>query len=141
LTNISERYRHRAVSRFATGLRNHVSAVLTAENQYFIMNIVQIIQKIEWSNVIDNKTLQSADGWQLSYSVELHYSNPFSPSAQLVFKVSKNGAYVLTWGCTNEDQQEAVDAFLEAKSKVYEAQAAAENHVRAEAKALLASLF
>ena len=105
------------------------------------MEIIQILQKIEWTKVVDSKCLQSTDGWQVSYSVELHHSSTSWPSAQCVFRVSRNGAYVMTWGCVSDDQQQVVNAFLEAKERAYEIQDTAERLAKVEAKNLLKSVI
>ena len=105
------------------------------------MEIIQILQKIEWSNVVDSKCLQSKDGWKVSYSVELHRSSTSWPPVQLVFRVSKNEAVVYMWGCSEDDQQQIVDAFLEAKYKAYEAEDDANSQAKTEAKASLANLL
>jgi hypothetical protein len=105
-------------------------------------NIVEIMQKIEWTDVKNSNTLVSVDGWELSYSIDLHYSSPdrYTPSVQMIFRLVKNGVYVMTWGCSNDDQSQAVNAFLDAKNKAYNASADVINEATTRARALLVNL-
>jgi hypothetical protein len=113
-------------------------AMLLTINPIIIMqkNILEIIQKIEWSDVVDSNTLVSANGWKLSYSINLHYSG----EVQVVFRLSKSDVYVLTWGCSENDQRQAVVAFLDAKNEAYRIGSEADDKISKQAKALLASL-
>lgn len=104
-------------------------------------NFLEIIQKIEWTSVVDSNTLISADGWKLSYSIDLHYSSINYPSVQVIFKLSKSGAYVMTWGCSNQDQPDLVDAFLKAKNKAFKASMDADSEATTRARALLANMI
>lgn len=61
---------------------------------------------------------------------------PFMPSVQLVVSVFYNGAEAMTWGCTNDDQQEIVTELIRAKDRAQEIEFSASEGERKIAKAL-----
>lgn len=105
------------------------------------MEIIQILQKIKWSNVVDSNCLQSKNGWKVFYSVELHRQSTSWPPVQLVFWVYKNDVQVYYHGCSNDDQQQIVDAFLDAKHRAHKAEDDANSQAKIEAKSSLTNLL
>jgi len=61
----------------------------------------------------DHKTLHTAEGFQISYSLELMSVVAGNYPIQFLFRVRKDDAYIMTWGCSsNEDNKLAVHWWL-----------------------------
>jgi hypothetical protein len=61
----------------------------------------------------EGKTLHTAEGFQISYSIELMSVVAGNYPIQFLFRVRKDDAYIMTWGCSsNEDNKLAVHWWL-----------------------------
>lgn len=61
----------------------------------------------------EDNVLHTAEGFTISYHLELQRSNSLLPSVQLVLRVQYKGMNVAMWGCMGEeDQQQVVDFIL-----------------------------
>ena len=61
----------------------------------------------------EGKTLHTAQGFQISYSLELMSGVMTNYPIQFIFRVRKDDVYVMTWGCSsNEDNKLATHWWL-----------------------------
>jgi len=61
----------------------------------------------------EGKTLHTAQGFQISYSLELMSGVMGNYPIQFVFRVRKDDVYIMTWGCSsNEDNKLATHWWL-----------------------------
>ena len=61
----------------------------------------------------EGKTLHTAEGYQISYSLELMGSSFGNYPIQFIFRVRKGDVYIETWGCSsNDDNKLAVHWWL-----------------------------
>ena len=61
----------------------------------------------------EGKTLHTAQGFQISYSLELMSGAMTNYPIQFIFRVRKGDVYVMTWGCSsNEDNKLATHWWL-----------------------------
>lgn len=61
----------------------------------------------------EDKTLHTAEGFQISYTIELMGNVMTDYPIQFVFRVRKGDVYIMTWGCSsNEDNKLATHWWL-----------------------------
>lgn len=61
----------------------------------------------------ENKTLHTKQGFQISYSLEFMGNVMIDYPIQFLFRVRKDDAYIMTWGCSsNEDNKLATHWWL-----------------------------
>jgi hypothetical protein len=86
-----------------------------------IQDLINKLNSLKWVQV-DGKTLISANGWKVSYSIKFLTSPPHREDypVQVVIQIRKNNQYVMTWGCEDNESNRAFVNFYEvAKSNAY----------------------
>jgi hypothetical protein len=51
----------------------------------------------------ESKTLHTAEGFQISYTIELMGNVMTDYPIQFLFRVRKGDVYIMTWGCSSND--------------------------------------
>jgi len=51
----------------------------------------------------EDKTLHTAEGFQISYTIELMGDVMIDYPIKFLFRVRKNDVYIMTWGCSSND--------------------------------------
>jgi hypothetical protein len=79
------------------------------------MNTQNFLDALDRLTFVSNegKTLHTAQGFQVSYTIELMGNVMTNYPIQFLFRVRKDDVYIMTWGCSsNEDNKLATHWWL-----------------------------
>jgi hypothetical protein len=79
------------------------------------MNTQDFLNQLDKLTFVSNegKTLHTAQGFQVSYTIELMGAPMTNYPIQFLFRVRKDDVYIMTWGCSsNEDNKLATEWWL-----------------------------
>lgn len=103
-----------------------------------IQDLINKLNSIKWVQV-DGKTLISATGWKVSYSINFLTDPPHRSDypVQIVIQIRKGNTHVMTWGCEdNESNRLFVNFYEVAKSQAYRNEMEVEDLLKKEYKEL-----
>jgi len=95
-----------------------------------VIEFIEKLERVNFTSVKDRDTLVSRDGFELSYSTklgELYGAKDNCGFAglpvQLLFRVTKDGEYIQSWGCMElEDTTELAKWFVLKKNELLSTQ-------------------
>lgn len=78
------------------------------------------LDKLTYINC-EGKTLHTAEGFDVSYEIELMGGKLSKYPLQFIFRVRKNNTHVLSWGCSSNDDNILANCWWQSKvSKVHD---------------------